>query len=959
MNLQFSNPSLLICLPLAVSWVAWLTFQSDSSVGRIRIWVATVFRLLGVTAICLSVAGLQWLRPQEGMNVIFLLDRSQSVPADQQEASIQYVNEAVVGKMKNDMAGVLVFGGDAGIEQMVQERVELGAIQAVLETDRTDIAAAIRLATASFPQYGQKRMMLVSDGNENLGDSLTAIAAAQPLEVSLDVVPLGADRRRDIAVQRLGLPGNVKKGSTFEAKIFALSDEPGPARVRLFRNHQLLGEQEVRLEKGKNLLAFPQTLPNAGFYTYDVEIIAPGDRVAQNNRAINFVNVMGDPRILLVSNQPTEDQALADALRSSQMEVIHAGLSGFPDSLAEIQSYDAIFLSNIAAGDLGRVVMRRVESAVCDFGVGLVCVGGDQAYAAGGYRGTPLERTLPVDMELSSKKVLPNGALAMVMHGMEFNDGNQVARQVALGVLNAMGPDDELGIVLWDGQERWLFPMTKIGEGKDLGQRIMGMNQGDLPSFHNIMTMAHEGLRESTANLKHLIVFSDGDPGAPSEALMEALRGDRITVSSVLIAGHAGPEIMQWIAEQGGGRFYDVRSPDRLPQIFIKETSVILKSAISENSFRPQRAAGTELIRGFSGEFPLLRGHVATTAKGRAEVPLLTESGDPLLAHWQYGLGRAAAFTSDAKARWASSWLEWGQYRQFWSQIAQWALRRVENTDFASEVSIDKGRGVISVEAVDEQGNFRNFLELNARVMNPNGESQALRIEQTAPGRYEARFDASQVGAYTINLMHMEGERLLGTQMIGASLNASPEYSTGATRWDLLNRLAEVSGGTVFPEMTATANPFGHDRRETFQPLNLWEWLLKFAILLLPLDIGLRRIQIDREQWDRAWRSVIGRIAFWNQAKPLPQRDESLSALLNRRDQVRAHQEREVRIRPSTSLVERPVQENRSLPIKGAPELDAGLKTAKVPRLQEPDQAEAPSTASQLLEAKKRARRRR
>ena len=133
----------------------------------------------------------------------------------------------------------------------------------------------------------------------------------------------------------------------------------------------------------------------------------------------------------------------------------------FPASLAEMQSYDAIFLCNIAAGDLGPEAMRLLESAVRDFGVGLVCIGGDQAYAAGGYRGTPLEEMLPVEMELSSKKVLPNGALAIVCHATEFPDGNQWARDIAYAALAALGPQDEMGIVLWDGQNRWLFPWPK------------------------------------------------------------------------------------------------------------------------------------------------------------------------------------------------------------------------------------------------------------------------------------------------------------------------------------------------------------------------------------------------------------------------------------------------------------------------------------------------------------------
>src|SRR5207253_2619842 len=156
---------------------------------------------------------------------------------------------------------------------------------------------------------------------------------------------------------------------------------------------------------------------------------------------------------------------------------------------AELQSYDSIFLSNIAAGDLGLESLRLLESAVRDFGVGLVCVGGEQTYLAGGYKGTPLETTLPVSMELDSKKVLPRGALVLVVHATEFPGGNQWARDIALAALEALGPDDEMGIVLWDGRDRWLFPLTRVGNRQELGRQISGMNPGDMPSFQNVMRM--------------------------------------------------------------------------------------------------------------------------------------------------------------------------------------------------------------------------------------------------------------------------------------------------------------------------------------------------------------------------------------------------------------------------------------------------------------------------------------
>lgn len=953
MNFQFTNPIYLLLLPPALTWVIWLAWKSDVQVSKWRRGTSFVLRCVILILLVLAIAGLQWRKPLEGMNVFFLLDRSDSIPPQQQEASVNLISKFAEKRKKTDKAGVLVFGTDAAIEFQPSPSVSLGKVQAVVPTERTDIAAALRLGTAAFPENGQKRIVLFSDGNENIGEAMAAMLAAKPLGVSLDVIPLGAQRRNDVAVQKLGLPSSVKKGQAFDVKIFAQADEETEAKVKLYRNEQLLGEQMVQLAKGKNLFTFPQTLNDTDFYNYSIQLEAGGDVLPQNNKATSFVNVRGNPRVLIISAEPDTDQALATALEASKLEVKLAPVQSFPGSLAEMQSYDSIFLCNIAAGDLGQDNMRLLESAVRDFGVGFVCIGGDQSFAAGGYRGTPLEATLPVDMELNSKKVLPSGAVALVMHGMEFMNGNQIARDCAQGVLDALGPQDELGIVLWDGNDRWLFPLTKVGDKKDLRGKIAGMNQGDLPSFQNVMSMAAEGLKKSSGNLKHMIVFSDGDPGPPSQQLMQDMVGARITVTTVLIAGHAGPDTMIWIADQGRGRFYDVRSPEQLPQIFIKEAAVILKSAIFEEPFKPQLASGSEVLRGIAGnEYPTLYGYVCTTPKPRAETPLITEKGDPLLAHWQYGLGRSVAFTSDAKAKWSKDWLGWAKYRQFWSQVAQWSLRKVDNADFATEVAVEKGEGHISVEAIDEQGNYRNFLNLQTTVVSPKGEKQVVTLEQTGPGHYEAKFPTREVGAYLMNLRDTDAGAF---QVLGASVNYSPEFNASEPNLNLLRRLAETGGGKILdPDMD---NPFLHDRTKTFQPQDLWEWLLKLAILLFPLDVGIRRIQLDREEWLKATQTLRRWLLFW---KPTPRpasADESLSSLLARRDEVRAKTKADVETRvhePRPDLF----QPDRKIVLPSA-DRSAPVSMQRTPEAASAEEkpADQPATTtSRLLEAKKRAK---
>lgn len=955
MNLHFTHPMFLLALPVALAWVLWLTWKSDVSIARWRRWIAFSLRLIIVTLLVLALAGMQWRKAIEGVNVIFVLDRSDSVPSAQQEAAVKYAQSVAMEKKKGDRSGILVFGANAAIENSPQEIIEPDKqkILAVVSPERTDLAAAIRLGTAAFPENGQKRLVVLSDGNENVGEAMTAVLSAKPLGVSIDVIPLGVARGNDVAVQRLGTPGRVKKGQTFDAKIFINTDRKQTAKLRLYRNEQPLGEQTIEIEPGKNLYTFPQTLTEPGFYNYSVQVEVPGDNIPQNNRSAGFTSVRGDPRLLIVSSDPQQDAALAAALRAGNLEVQLVGVNKFPDTLAELQSYDSIFISNIAAGDLGDRLMKLLESAVRDFGVGLVCVGGDQTYMAGAYKGTPLETTLPVNMELDSKKVLPPGAVALVMHGMEFANGNQVARDCAQGVLAALGPQDELGVVMWDGTERWVYELQKVGNKRDASSAIAGMNQGDLPSFNGVMGKAYEALKKSRASLKHMIVFSDGDPGSPAQSLMDDIVREKITVSTVLISGHAGPQTMQWIAEQGRGRFHNVTTPNDLPQIFIKETMVILKSAIYEEPFTPKYAAASELVRGIS-TYPQLLGYVCTQPKPRAEVPLVTQKGDPLLAHWQYGLGRAVAFTSDAKPRWAKNWLGWEQYKQFWSQVAQWSMRRVENADFTTEVNIDKGEGVISVEAVDEHGNYRNFLNLQTAIVSPKGERQNVRLEQTGPGHYEARFPTRDVGSYLLNLMDVKDGQVRASQVVGASVSYSPEFNATEPNLPLLQRIADETGGKILPPQPAGAgdNPFLHDRKRTFQPFDLWDKLLALAILLFPLDVGIRRIQIDREEWQK-WLAKLKQKLGFRRARPI-ESDDSLAALLARRDDVRARKTGPAAVQPAPELF----QPAREIPVSAPPE--------EAPR--EPERAASPpatpekkpeqtTVTSRLLEAKKRAQR--
>jgi hypothetical protein len=233
-------------------------------------------------------------------------------------------------------------------------------------------------------------------------------------------------------------------------------------------------------------------------------------------------------------------------------------------------------------------------------------------------------------------------------------------------------------------------------------------------------------------------------------------------------------------------------------------------------------------------------------------VLLTTHQDDPLLAAWQYGLGRAVAWTSDATARWAQQWVTWDGFPRFWSQVVRWTLP--EQTDVPLELAVTRdGRAArITVDAVDDAGAFLNGLDVRVRVVAPDGAADEVVLAQTGPGRYAGTFTPAEPGAYLM--------RLAGTAEDGASLGLttgwvvaySDEYASPGADLTYLNRLAALGEGRVLAEPGAA---FDHTLEARGERRDLWPYLLAAAACLLPVDVAVRRLALTRRDWERlrAW----------------------------------------------------------------------------------------------------------
>ncbi|RYG70265.1 VWA domain-containing protein, partial [bacterium] len=801
-GLSFTNPFALLLFPLLAFYFVWLAGRSLADLSPARRNLAVGLRLLLLSLLVAALAGLQFVRFNNDVATMFVLDYSDSIPPATKEAALEFVQKAVKAKRKDDRAGIVVFGRDAFIELAPSVADNVGKIQTVTSSEFTDIAAAIRLGMASLPDGAQKRLVVLSDGNENLGDALEEALSASSNDISIDVVPLTSPQRREVLLERLTMPSEAKIGEPVEVKVVARATQTVDGRIKLFRDGKLLGNRNVRLGAGKNVYTFPQTVTEAGAATFEarLETNKGEDTNAENNRALGFVNVQGKPRVLLVSNEPDLTRFLTGALAKEKVNVELRGPGGLPSDLRGMQPYDAIVLDNVPAWDLSARQMLSLQSYVRDLGCGLVMVGGESSYGPGGYRSTPVEEALPVSMDLKQMQYLPGGAVAMIMHSMEFPDGNEWAKSVCQQVTRQLGDNDYAGLIIFgmDASQVYKGGMLKVGPNRNyMLTEIRKINPGDMPDFDAALNVAYDGLMKTNARLKHCIILSDGDPSPPAAGLVAKFNNSKITVSTVVINPHdrSGSQSMWNIAREHGGRFYEVRKPTEIPNIFLKEAATISRSAIIEGAFVPQVNAESSILKGIGSTPPLL-GYVGTSAKTTAREILKSKEDDPILATWQYGLGKSVAWTSDARQRWSAGWVPWSGYSKFWAQAVRWSMRGSTSGDLQTNVTIDRGRGKVTIEAVDEKGNFLNFLSPKARLVPPDYKGQDLVLDQVGPGRYEADFDARQLGTYLVNIRTQRGDKI-SLQITGGVLPYSPEYGAIGTDTYLLNSLAERSKGKL------------------------------------------------------------------------------------------------------------------------------------------------------------------
>jgi hypothetical protein len=345
---------------------------------------------------------------------------------------------------------------------------------------------------------------------------------------------------------------------------------------------------------------------------------------------------------------------------------------------------------------------------------------------------------------------------------------------------------------------------------------------------------------------------------------------------------------------------------------------------------------------------PPLYGYVGTSAKAAAQVILETHQEDPLLASWQYGLGRSVAWTSDATGRWAADWVRWDGFPAFWAQTVRWTISQGRDNAIESVVTYESDSARLTVDARDGEGTLLNNLVMSANIVSPEGETVAVPLAQIAPGRYEGEFTPQSDGAYFIRLAGInEAEDAVVGQTSGWVLGYSPEYQQIESNPALLAEVMEISEGRELTIADIAPVVFSHDldSRPTVRPI--WPWLLFLAALLLPLDVAVRRLVINQSDIARAWAATFGRLR--PAAAPVQPRTEPMNRLFQAKERAINPPPAQTGQAPSLPAAD---VEPVSKPVT-APDGDSARRQSTSPPSLPPTQPSSGTLASRLLEKRR------
>jgi len=703
-----------------------------------------------------------------------------------------------------------------------------------------DLRLAWALAELRRPPGRTGPALIFSSGRGPQPDHGTWAPSGRPVSW----VGVGAPDLPDVAVTAIRAPERLRPGDPFVWEVdLRATGGVTTATVEMERGGLREPTRTVDLASGAATLRVSDRATEQIGRRLEVTVRAEGDARPANDQLSAHRPVDMPGRIWLITDRPDQAAPWAAALRAEGLRLEVRPLEGLPRDPATLPPGTVLVLDNVPAAAVPLRFQIALGPWLRQGHGGLLVLGGDRSLGPGGYRDTELGSWLPVEprFERDEERPVLGLVLAIDRSGSMAGEKLALAQAAALAAAEALAPRDLLGVITFDAEATWAFEPSPALDRAGLQRRLAAVTAGGGTSISPALDRALERLPNLPVSRRHLILLTDGQsqPG-PLVEQIRRLSAAGVTTSTVGVGADADRLLLELLAREGGGRFYYTPDPRRVPQIFVRETEMIAQTGFREQPFLAQPGRRARWLEAaFGGTAPRLRGYALAEAKPGADVWLRTETGDPLLASWRVGLGRAAVFTSDARARWASDWLAWERFGAFWAGV----LRHLQPPPGGAVEGLATTRSATGWSwAWEPPETAEGGAEVPEALIlqGADGSEQRLPWVATLPGRWEAASEGAAAGRWQVEVAMRSADGTERRRVVGEIERRRPGADAGPPDLRVLASAAVASQGRLDPPDWA-AVPGMELREPGAVPVALGPWLWALALLLFPVEVWWRR----------------------------------------------------------------------------------------------------------------------
>ena len=844
MSISFENPWYLLLIPVVALFLVitqrfMFTREKGSKVGQI------VIRAILFLILILALSGFSLKFTGKSTTTIYLLDVSDSV-RDSRQDIINFVNESVKDKKKNDNVGVIAFGEDTRVEQFVSENLAFSKFQTDVNTGATNLEDAVKIALSQLPDDSAGRIVLITDGNENEGSLKSVAPDIISSGCAFEIKKIEENISDEVYVSDLSIPTQAGIGEKFNIEVEVESNVACDAKVKLYAGRTLKGEQDVHLQKGTNQLIFSDTQSDEGLKTYKVVVESEKDTISVNNEFAAYTNIETTLPLMVVEGKEGNAKNYKKILESIDVGYDTVSPGTVPVDMPSLMQYSAVVLVDVYEADLREGFLDILNEYVKNNGGGLIITGGSSSYAVGGYRDTLLEEMAPVYMDINGENEIPTMAMAMVIDhsgSMDSSDGIEsyldLAKKSAAAAVDYMRPEDYVEVIAFDDAYSRVVPLQNVEDPEKIQQMIFSIPSGGGTSIYPALEAAVKDINNCDAMIKHIILLTDGqDYNSGYEGLLRIINNAGITLSCVAVGSGCNDQLLSDLATQGNGRIFYSDDTTDLPRIFAQEVFLASNTYLVNEVFTPEVTSNDKIIRDVVKDgMPQLYGYVATMKKERSIDLLESFQHDPILSYWQYGLGKTVAWTSDVNGEWSAEYSSWDNTPLLWHNIIK--LVSEDNGMEGTYANVEQNGNKATITYTTEE--YSADTKVIAIVYDEEGNPKEVELDPKKPGVYEAQVDTKDTGIYTINVQQKDKGEIVSSINTAAIMQYSLEYRFYPEN-TLLDEFAASTGG-IFIE-----NPdevFKYSPEFVKARFNLWIPLLIIAALLFLYDIAVRRFHLS------------------------------------------------------------------------------------------------------------------